>query len=147
MNCMNTTMINKSLMELLLPSHSITTSKLKPEQAICVEFANSMRQLTLEHKLSYIWFHIPNEFLPSTRVNYSFEKKQKHMGKISGVPDYCFLAEKDSFFIEFKAGKAKQSPSQKVFEEWCATHGVPYFLCRTSIEGVNLVLQRSKLIS
>lgn len=134
--------MNKALMELLLPSKAIAASTLKPEQAICVEFANSMRQLTLEKKLPYIWFHIPNEFLPSARINYSFELKQKHMGKISGVPDYCFLSDRDSFFIEFKAGKVKQSPNQKVFEEWCTAQDVPYFLCRTSKDGIDLVLDR-----
>jgi len=136
--------MNKALMELILPNKAISAASLKPEQAICVEFANSMRQLTLEKKLPYIWFHIPNEFLPSTRVNYSFELKQKHMGKFSGVPDYCFLSENDSFFIEFKAGKGKQSPNQKTFEGWCATQDVPYFLCRTYSEGRDLVLSRIK---
>lgn len=134
--------MNKALMELLLPSKGISTSSLKPEQSICVEFANSLRQLTLEKKLPYIWFHIPNEFLPSARINYSFELKQKHMGKISGVPDYCFLSQNDSFFIEFKAPKGKQSPNQKTFEEWCAAQDVAYFLCRSAVEGINTVLQR-----
>lgn len=136
--------MNKALMKLLLPSNAISSATLKPEQAICVEFANSMRKLTLEKKLHYIWFHIPNEFLPSARINYSFELKQKHMGKISGVPDYCFLSDRDSFFIEFKAGKGKQSPNQKVFEEWCTTQDVPYFLCRTAKDGVDLVLDRKR---
>lgn len=131
-----------ALMGLLLPSRSIASASLKPEQLMCVEFANTMRQLTLEKKMSYVWFHIPNEFLPSARVNYSFELKMKHMGKISGVPDYCFLSENDSFFIEFKAGKGKHSPNQKMFEEWCTTQEVPYFLCRTAHEGINIVLQR-----
>jgi hypothetical protein len=134
--------MNKELMKLLLPSKSIGGSNLKPEQAMCVEFANTMRKLTLEKNLSYIWFHIPNEFLPSTRVNYSFELKQKHMGKMSGVPDYCFIGEKDSFFIEFKAGKGKQSPNQKVFEGWCTAQDVPYYLCRSANEGAAIVLQR-----
>jgi len=140
-------MVSKGLMELLLPSHGIDSSKLKPEQSICVEFANTLRQLTLENKLSYVWFHIPNEFLPSTRVNYSFERKQKHMGKISGVPDYCFLGANDSFFIEFKAGKGKQTSTQIVFEEWCAAKKVPYFLCRTSKDGINVVMDRLKIVS
>jgi hypothetical protein len=139
--------MNKELMELLLPSKSIGVSNLKPEQAMCVEFANTMRKLTLEKNLSYIWFHIPNEFLPSTRVNYSFELKQKHMGKMSGVPDYCFIGEKDSFFIEFKAGKGKQSPNQKVFEGWCAAQDVPYYLCRSANEGAAIVLQRESSLN
>jgi len=126
-------------MALLLPSKSISSSTLKPEQAMCVEFANSLRQLTLENKMPYIWFHVPNEFLPSARVNYSFELKQKHMGKISGVADYCFLGKEKSFFIEFKASKGKQTPSQKTFEEWCTRLGIEYYLCRSYAEGMAVV--------
>lgn len=136
----------KGLMELLLPYKAITTSTLKPEQAMCVQFANAMRQLTLENKMPYVWFHIPNEFLPSSRVNYSFELKQKHMGKIAGVPDYCFLGKKNSFFIEFKDKKGKQSVNQKIFEHWCHTNHVPYFLCYNAKEGIDLVLTRLKIV-
>lgn len=139
--------MNKNLAELLLPSHGIDYSKLKPEQAICVEFANTLRQLTLENKLSYVWFHVPNEFLPSLKLNYSFERKQKHMGKICGVPDYCFLSQQDCFFIEFKAGSRKQSPYQIIFEEWCTSKNVPYFLCRTPSEGIKVVMDRLKIIN
>ena len=131
--------MNKDLMNLLLPYKAITTSTLKPEQAMCVEFANTMRQMTLEGKLPFIWYHIPNEFLPSNRVNYSFDLKQKHMGKISGVPDYCFIGKQKSFFIEFKAGKGKQTESQKQFEGWCETIGVHYYLCRSYGEGLSVV--------
>lgn len=114
---------------------------------MCVEFANDMRAMTIEGRLPYIWFHIANEFLPSARKNYSFELKQKHMGKIAGLPDYCFLGEKDSFFIEFKAGKGKQTEKQELFESWCAMAKVSYFLCRSATEGSELVRQRSKAIN
>lgn len=131
-------------MELLIPYKAIATSSLKPEQAICVEFANEMRQLTLENKLPYVWFHVPNEFLPSKRVNYSFDLKQKHMGKFSGTPDYCFIGADHSFFIEFKAGKGKQSPNQRVFEGWCAMMGIKYHLCRSYAEGSAVVREYRK---
>ena len=135
--------MNKDLMNLLVPYKSIVTSTLKPEQAMCVEFANTMRQMTLEGKLPFIWYHIPNEFLPSKRVNYSFELKQKHMGKICGVPDYCFIGKEHSFFIEFKASKGKQTDSQKHFEGWCQMIGIEYHLCRSYEEG--MVVLRKKL--
>lgn len=131
--------MNKDLISLLLPYKGIVTSTLKPEQAMCVEFANTMRQMTLEGKLPFIWYHIPNEFLPSARRNYSFDLKQKHMGKISGVPDYCFLGKEKSFFIEFKASRGSQTPSQRVFEEWCRMVGVKYHLCRSYQEGMEVV--------
>lgn len=175
--------MNKDLLSLLLPYKGIVTSKLKPEQAMCVEFANTMRQMTLEGKLPFIWYHIPNEFLPSelkqkhmgktdtsknpwvqkctqgnmrvlggkkyrkrgfsrcptSRRNYSFELKQKHMGKISGVPDYCFLGKDKSFFIEFKTSMGHQTPSQRAFEGWCNMMGVKYHICRSYKEGIQVV--------
>jgi hypothetical protein len=131
--------MNKDLINLLLPYKGIVTSTLKPEQAMCVEFTNTMRQMTLEGKLPFIWYHIPNEFLPSARRNYSFELKQKHMGKISGVPDYCFLGKEKGFFIEFKLPNAKQTECQKSFEKWCQLVGVEYHLCRSYQEGLEIV--------
>lgn len=136
-----------NLVSLLLPTQSISYAYLKDEQKICVEFANEMRQLTLEGNLPYVWFHIANEFLPSSRVNYSFESKLKHMGKMAGVPDYCFLSEKDSFFIEFKTAKGRQTPTQKIFEKWCATNKVDYFLCRSAREGINIVRSRLEQVA
>lgn len=134
--------MKNNLASLLLPAKSISHTSLKEEQKMCVEFANEMRKLTLEGDLPYVWFHVANEFLPSARVNYSFEAKLKHMGKMSGVPDYCFLGDKDSFFIEFKAGKGRQTPTQKTFEEWCATTKVDYFLCRSAQSGIEVVRSR-----
>jgi hypothetical protein len=57
------------------------------------------------------------------------------MGKIAGVPDYCFVGEKGSFFIEFKSAKGRLSPNQKIFEEWCRANKVNYFICRSAKEG------------
>lgn len=131
-----------NLAALILPNRPISYAYLKEEQKMCVEFANEMRAMTLEGKLPYVWFHIPNEFLPSTRINYSFELKLKHMGKISGVPDYCFLSPGDSFFMEFKVKGNKQTPNQKLFEEWCLMNEVGYFLCHSAKEGILIVRDR-----
>jgi hypothetical protein len=136
---MRMALMTNDLASLLLPAKSISYASLKDEQKMCVEFANEMRQLTLEGKLPYVWFHVANEFLPSARVNYSFESKLKHMGKMAGVPDYCFLGEDDSFFIEFKTGKGRQTPTQKIFEKWCTATSVEYFLCRSAREGIDVV--------
>ena len=135
-----------NLMSLLIPYKSISHDSLKGEQKMCVEFANEMRKLTLEKRFPYIWYHIANEFLPSARKNFSFDLKQKHMGKISGLPDYCFMSEKDSFFIEFKASKGKQSENQKLFEGWCTTTKIDYFLCRSASDGILLIHDRLKRV-
>lgn len=140
-------LMDNNLASILLPAHPISYAYLKDEQKICVEFANEMRQLTLEGHMPYVWFHVANEFLPSPKVNYSFESKLKHMGKIAGVPDYCFLAEKDSFFIEFKTEKGRQTHTQKIFEKWCATTKVDYFLCRSAREGIDIVRSRLECVA
>lgn len=136
------------LIRLLIPYSSIPYNSLKEEQKICVEFANEMRQMTLAAKLPYIWFHIANEFLPSVRTNYLFDLKQKHMGKLSGLPDYCFIGRLgESFFIEFKTKKGRQSENQKIFEEWCIANKIDYFLCRSAREGIELVNSRLKFVN
>ncbi len=135
-------MINR-VASLIIPSKPVSYMLLKKEQKICVEFANEMRQLTLQDNFPYIWFHIPNEFLPSAKPNFSFELKLKHMGKMSGIADYCFISAYDSFFVEFKTDKSKQTRNQKIFEEWCAAHNVSYFLCRSAKDGIDLI--RTKL--
>lgn len=136
--------MNSNLASLLIPNKSISYASLKEEQKMCVEFANGLRQMTLEGKLSYIWFHIANEFLPSKQPNYSFEAKLKHMGKIAGLPDYCFIGENGSFFIEFKSSKGRQTENQKKFEEWCRINKVPYFICRSAKEGFEVLRETMK---
>jgi hypothetical protein len=136
-----------NLAALILPNRPIGYANLKAEQKICVEFANEMRFMTLEKKLPYIWFHVSNEFLPSTRVNYSFELKLKHMGKIPGVPDYCFVSSRDGFFIEFKTPHNTQGPNQKLFQEWCSLKDVGYFLCHSAEEGISVVKDHLEKLS
>jgi hypothetical protein len=127
------------LYEILCPYKAIDFYSLKPEQKICVEFANQLRKLTYENNLPYIWFHIPNEFIPTKRLNYSFDLKQKHMGKISGTPDYALLSPKKSFFIEFKTKRGSQSPNQVIFESWCKEKEILYHLCTSSDEALSLL--------
>lgn len=130
------------IIKILLPYQNVKWDTLKPEQKICVEFANSLRALTLEGKLPYVWFHIPNEFLPSTRVNFSYDLKQKHMGKMSGVADYCFVGKGDGFFIEFKTPQGNLTSSQKIFKKWCETAGADYYVCKSAKEGMEIVKGR-----
>jgi hypothetical protein len=131
------------IIKILLPYQKVKWDSLKPEQKICVEFANSLRALTLEGKLPYIWYHIPNEFLPSTRVNFTYDLKQKHMGKISGAPDYCFVGKGDGFFIEFKTSRESLTSSQKIFRNWCEIVGTDYYVCQSAQEGMKIVKERA----
>lgn len=142
-----TSMMKFNLSTILIPYKSIAYSTLKEEQRECVEFANEMRMLSMQKNFPYVWFHIGNEFIPTERKNFSFDLKQKHMGKVTGIADYCFVSAKDNFFVEFKSAKGKQTESQKTFQVWCAMNKVDYFLCRSAREGIDLIHNRLKNIN
>jgi hypothetical protein len=103
---------------------SLKGLKLKAEAKICYEFANHLRQLSLDKKLNGIWFHIPNEISANNNPAYGY--LQACLGKMPGAPDYIFLNDKTNLLLEFKAGKNKQSENQILFEKWATTHNIPY---------------------
>ncbi len=74
---------------------------LKPEDKICVEFANYVRQVQLEGntKKDFVWTHVANEFAGKKRP--VFGMLQKAMGKVSGWPDHIFLWSGGCGAIEF----------------------------------------------
>lgn len=59
-------------------------------------------------------------------------RKLKDMGVLPGVADLCFiLSEGRAAFIELKAGKGRQTPSQKAFQEAATGKGALYAVCRS----------------
>lgn len=59
-------------------------------------------------------------------------RKLKDMGVMPGVADLCFvLPGGGAGFIELKAGKGRQSPSQKAFQETATDKGALYAVCRS----------------
>ncbi len=123
-----------------LETHNVSYRALKPEQKICVEFTNYLKEKTLKGNFPFIWFHIPNEF-HRKKLNEGgyFGSIQTAMGRISGAPDYCFISSHKSFFIEFKTRSGKLSTSQKFFERWCLDKNIHYAICRSSQEGIEIV--------
>ena len=95
---------------------------LKPEDKMCVTFANYLKKFSMEGKLKAVWLHIPNEF--SGKQHFHFGNKLRMMGKIKGAYDYVFTWGTGSGFIEFKAGKNKLTSEQQIFGDWCAVNGV-----------------------
>lgn len=98
---------------------------LEPEQKISVDLADALRELTLRRKIRAVWLHIPNEGKRSQLVAMIL----KAMGLIPGAPDFLFCWGEGSAFIELKAGRNKQSDSQKHFELWCISSDVKYEVC------------------
>lgn len=127
--------MTNELLKILIPSANLKNIKLGEEDSICIQFANYLRQKTLEEDFPYIWFHVPNQIGMYRPV---FGLKQGWMGRIPGVPDFCFMG-KESFFIEFKSKKGKQSESQKTFEKWCDKKGIPVHICRSFEEGKEII--------
>jgi hypothetical protein len=150
------------LLQIIVPKAKLGRIKIGEEDRICIEFANYLRQLTLENlpwgisefreihthgrpinevvivrrPFRYIWFHIPNQIGSYKPIH---GLKQGWMGRHPGVPDFCFVGEEDSFFIEFKTSKGKLSEEQKIFQEWCDVDKVPYYVCRSFEEGKEIV--------
>lgn len=104
---------------------------------MCIEFANYLRQITLrkDNSFPYVWFHVPNQFGSYKPV---FGIKQGWMGRIPGVPDFCFIGDK-SFFIEFKTPKGKTSKEQEIYIEWCKEFGIEVYICRSFEEGKEVI--------
>lgn len=125
----------------------LSFKSLKPEQKICVEFSNYLREQTIKKDFPYIWFHVPNEFY-RTQSNKGglFGNILSAMGRIPGVSDYCFIGKNNSFFIEFKTKYGKLSPSQLFFEKWTKDKEIKYYVCRSAREGIEVV-ERNILIA
>lgn len=137
-------MVITKLLKILRPKKDLHI-RLSEEDMTCFKFANYLRELTLEKNFPYIWFHVPNQIAigskGSSKNSYRpiFGLKQSWMGRIPGTPDYCFIG-KESFFIEFKSKVGKQSEAQKIFEEWCKSKNIKYYLCRSFEEGKKIIL-------
>ena len=67
-----------------------------------------------EKSHKFIFFHIKNDVgVRSDRFFYDL----KPDGVRSGVPDFCFLTERGTDFLELKTSKGKLSDSQKEFRK------------------------------
>lgn len=115
----------------------------KPEDTECIKLCNVIRQAILLNKFKGVFLHIENE--TGGKRNIVYNTLKKITGKIPGAPDYLFISADHAFFIEMKAGKNKQSKSQKMFEKWCVYAGVEYYLCYGSEEAIE-VLKRNKIL-
>ena len=90
-----------------------------------------------------IWFPVPN-------ATGNLGKRRGGMLKASGVrkagvPDWAFMWDSGSLFIELKIEGGRQSKIQKEFERQCLVQGVGYEIAR-SIEDVTEILQEWELI-
>jgi len=120
-------------MKKIFSSASSITVNLKPEDTICVEFANKLRKLQMKGKPFFVWTHVANEFTGRSRPVFGMVRKA--MGKVSGWPDYVFMAQDKCAGLEFKSAKGKQTQTQKDVQEWFDHANVYYAVVYSSDEA------------
>lgn len=124
------------LLPLLLPDFKPPRGA-KGENLICLEIASWLREQSLTKDFPFVWFHVPNQFAGTYKG--MFGAMLSWMGRIAGVPDYIFLGKGKGFCIEVKTARGSQSEHQKLFQQWCESKQVPYYVCR-SLEEVKGVI-------
>lgn len=114
--------------------------KQKPEQEICIDFANAVRALVLDGRLRGIWTHVPNEIgWSNNKIAQTIYAVAKAMGMIVGTSDYLFLAPHGGLALEAKSKTGFQQENQKDFQKWCDDESVPYEIFRSAEEGIALL--------
>lgn len=119
----------------------------RPEQQMCIEFANKLRALELEGKVKCVWTHVPNEIgYTNNKIAQTIYAAAKAMGMIVGTTDYVFLGSNSSVAMEAKSKTGKQHQGQKDFETWCVSKSVPYEIFRTADEGIEILKKHGMII-
>ncbi len=114
--------------------------RIKAEEKLAIDFANSLRAATIEGRLRCVWTHPANEIAGRqnrlAQIRYTIAKA---MGLIDGTADYLFLWSAGSGALEAKVGKNGQQPNQIDFEAWCTEMGVPYRTFTSVGEGLAIL--------
>ena len=110
---------------------------IQSEDDITVEFANTLRALSIERKLKGIWAHVPNEV--SDNQNKVFGMNLLAKGKMAGMADFFFIRDGGGMLIEIKAKDGRLSPDQKCIQKWCEEEGVTYFIAKSCQEALDLL--------
>jgi hypothetical protein len=107
----------------------------QPEDAMCVHFANTLREATLKGTLRAVWTHPAQElcFGHKTGVRAAIARA---MGMHVGVSDYVFLWSDGAGVLEGKHGSNGLTTGQKDFRTWCEMQGVRHGVFRTVEEGL-----------
>jgi hypothetical protein len=116
---------------------------LKPEDFIHKNFAGLLRKYEVYNQLKCIWWSYHPSGENRTLTTGSLLKSK---GMNPGHADYIFYYKKDNechiLFIEFKAGKGKQSYNQINFENrFKGLHNVNYHLAYSESEGIQILEQ------
>ena len=105
------------------------------EEKLSIDFADRLRELTLQKRLRCTFVHLPNEGKRSRLVAIIL----KAMGMIPGAGDYALSWKDGSGYIELKIKPNKQTDNQKDFEYWCHYNGVGYLVAYNIEDAMKIV--------
>lgn len=113
--------------------------KLKPEERICIEFADKMRTACLDERYKGIWSHIANEGKRHPLVALVMIA----MGMLPGSPDHFFIWRTatgiDAGVIEFKSEDGTLSPAQKCYRDLCEHYAIKHTVCKSAESGMQVL--------
>jgi hypothetical protein len=115
--------------------------RVQPEERICIEFSDRMRELTLKGLYHGIWGHIPNEGKRHKVVAIVM----KAMGMIPGSPDHYFIKQDRGMVIEFKVKGNSLRDNQKNMKQWCEMNSIPHSVCFSADEGIAALVEYGML--
>jgi hypothetical protein len=129
------------IVRLMAPRNLSARIRLKPEEILAKDFANALRQATIEGRLRCVWTHPANEVAGQqnglAQIRYAIAKA---MGLIDGTADYLFLWSDGSGALEAKVGRNDQQANQVDFQEWCISNGVRYETFTSVEQGLAILV-------
>lgn len=108
--------------------------RLGPEDAMCVEFAASLRAASIEGRLRGVWTHPAQELAHGHRSGVG-GAIAKAMGMITGTSDYLLLWDNGAGVLEAKSATGSLTEAQKDWRKWCEAQGVRHAVFRTVDQG------------
>jgi len=113
----------------------------KEEDGLCISTMQALEYTKINH-----WdiFHIDNGQRSGNRTQRIIAGSlAKKMGVKAGVADYGYHYDGNKIgYIEMKAEKGVQQPNQKEFQVYCIEKNIPYNVCRTVDEVLNILKER-----
>ena len=104
-------------------------ARLGPEGQLQIAVADWLQLIAPwgEARAEFVWFHLANEGKRSRVAG----EVLKRMGMRPGAPDLVFVKGWHVAFVELKAGRNRQTATQKQFQSDCERLDVPYRVCRS----------------